>query len=150
MHINRITKWHELVKPEKDLNLSWELITEERKEVDEALEDYILEPTEEHRAHAAKELADEIWVLVRGLYDLGYDPAVVLETVAKSNWSKLYRPARFSIELSTQKKIDEYNEKNNTKTKPLADKLFGTFKPSGKLAKGPFYKPVNYEDFESK
>lgn len=146
--IDEITTWQKLVKPEKDLHLSWQLVEEEYEELCDALENAILEDDEDNRNEAAKEAADLVVVATRVLYDLGFDPKKVLEEVNRSNWSKLFKPDRLSFDSSTVETIQDYNERKNTEIKSISKGWCGCFKENGKLAKGPFYKSVDFKNFK--
>ena len=140
--VSLISKWHEKVSPKPDVKLALSLVNEEYKELIAEFHNKI-----DNRA-AAKEAADLIWVAIKLIKDLGFDPEHVLREVAESNESKFFNFGHDGINLANQEAINIYNRQNSTEMKRFTDGTVGLFKPSGKLAKGPFYEPVDYSKFD--
>ena len=142
--IDRIQRWHELVKPDRDPKLAFELVVEEFHELKTTF--LSGDGSLENAQHICKEAADLIWVAARMIYDQGFDVEKVMTTVAYSNESKL-----IPTEHAHDNDVKHYLTENpGTDTHRLSLDMWGILNDSGKLMKGPFYEPANLEGCESK
>jgi len=147
--IERISVWHKKVKEDQDLELGWKLVEEEYSELLYEVEEIMAGKKDKHDRHrAAKESADLIWVAARLIYDLGFDPCVVLNEVAKSNESKFIGDD-ILLDPNNEVILDTYLEGTDCEATTFDDGDIGCFNHNGKLSKGPFYQPVKYKNFYS-
>lgn len=139
--IGSITAWHH-VAGSKDTTLAIKLIQEEYKEVMEAA------LSGDDIYHTAQEAADLVFVAINLIYQLGLQPASVIEEITISNYSKFIPK---NVYTDRKEEIDNYCSENNFSLEEVElskdTTVYCVKDENGKLKKGMFYKGVDYDKF---